>query len=102
MGISMKLNYPTRAWAYLHFVNLPTFRDIRMCDVVCFSSDLTVNIGSIHPEGRAPKIIDTAVAQQRGRCQSTPKTFPERSVHGLPCVNLENKNYGKQNRGTPL
>ena len=29
MGISVKLKCPTRAWAYLDFVNLPTFRDIR-------------------------------------------------------------------------
>ena len=29
MGNSVKLMCPTRAWAYLHFVNLPTFRYIR-------------------------------------------------------------------------
>ena len=29
MGNSVKLMCPTRAWPYLHFVNLPTFRDIR-------------------------------------------------------------------------
>ena len=28
-------------------------------------------------------------------------SFPERSVYGLPFVELENKNYGKRKRGTP-
>ena len=70
-------------------------------DAVCFSSDLTVNIGSMRPEGWAPKSMHIAIAQYRSRCQSTPNTFPERSVYGLACVNLENKNYGKRNRGTP-
>ena len=69
-----------------------------LCDVVCFSSDLKVNIGSIRPEGRAPKTIDIAIAQYHGRCQSTSKTFPYRSVCGLPCINLENKNYCERKR----
>ena len=29
IGISVKLKCPIRAWAYLHFVNLPTLRDLR-------------------------------------------------------------------------
>ena len=29
MGIIVKRKCPTQAWAYLHFVNVPTFRYIR-------------------------------------------------------------------------
>ena len=38
-------------------------------DHVRFSSHLTVNIGSIRPEGQAPKTIDIAVAVQEGQSQ---------------------------------
>ena len=69
---------------------------------VCFSSDLTVNMRSMRPEGRAPKSIHITVAQQRGRCQSTLNTFTERSVYGFACVSLVNKNYSKRNRGTSV
>ena len=32
-------------------------------NIVCFSSDLTVNIGSIRPKGRAPKTMEIAITQ---------------------------------------
>ena len=50
-----------------------------------------IDIGCIRHDCRAPIT----------RCQSTPKTFPERSMCVLLCVYLENKNYGKRNRDTP-
>ena len=44
---------------------LPNWRESHETsgDVFCFSSDLTVNIGSIRSEGRAPKTMDIAGAQ---------------------------------------
>ena len=44
---------------------------------------------------------DISVAQWRGRCQSTPNTFPERLVFGLPCVNLKNKKSRQAKQGHP-
>ena len=29
MGSNVKLKCPTQAWAYLHFINIPTFSNIR-------------------------------------------------------------------------
>ena len=57
--------------------------------------------GRYTARGSGPITMDIAVVHKHGRCQATHKTFPERSVYGLPFVELENKNYGKRKRGTP-
>ena len=45
MCISVKLKCHTRAWAYLHFVNISTFKDIR---TIIFSenSEIILAVGS--------------------------------------------------------
>ena len=53
-----------------------------------------------------PMLTDAACLQSAldpitGSRISSPKTYPERSVYGLPFVDVENKNYGKRKRGTP-
>ena len=45
MGISVKLICPTRAWAYLHFVNIPTFKDKN--DNFAENSEIILAVGSV-------------------------------------------------------
>ena len=46
MGISVKLKCHTRAWAYLYFVNRPTFRDITRI-ISPKNSEVILVVGSV-------------------------------------------------------